>query len=448
MADFKINKGYDVPIKGVAAKEISDLPKPSIVGLCPIEFSGMKPKLAVKEGDTVKVGSPLFCNKKQPEIVFVSPASGTVSQIKYGPKRVLEEVVVTASKTAEYESFEAFNLAKIANTSRDAMVDALCKRGLWPLIRRRPFSKIAHFAEAPKSLFVNCMDTAPLACDPNFASEGKEAAFEAGIAALKVLVNKVHVVTAPNASSVFKKASGVTFHTFTGKHPTGLVGTHINKIDPINKGDVVWTLNARDVIAIGATLLSGKYDVERVVAVAGPGAKKPQYYRTQLGVKVEDLLKGGTGSEEQRYISGNVLYGSQKSKESYLGYYDNLLTVIPEGREQHLLGWALPTFNKQSFTRTLPTGFMPGKKFDMNTNLNGGRRAIIVSGEWDKVVAVDVVPEFLIKATMANDLDAMEQLGLLEVDPEDFALCTYVCPSKTEITQVIADGLELMEKEG
>lgn len=448
MADFKINKGYDVPIKGVAAKEISDLPKPSIVGLCPNEFRGMKPKLAVKEGDSVKVGSPLFVDKKQKEIQFVSPASGTVSQIKYGPRRVIEEVVVSASKETEYETFDSFDLAKISKTSRDAMVEHLCKTGLWPLIRRRPFTRIAHFAEEPKSLFVNCMDTAPLANDPNFAAEGKGTAFEAGVEALKRLVSKVHIVTTPDANSAFKKPSGVDYHTFQGKHPTGLVGTHINKIDPINKGDVVWFLNAHDVVTIGNTLLSGKYDVERVVAVAGPGVNKPQYYRTQAGVKVKELLKGGIASEEQRYISGNVLYGTQKTEESFLGYYDNLLSVVPEGREQHLLGWALPTFSKQSFTRTMPTGFMPGKKFDMNTNLNGGRRAIIISGEWDKVVALDVFPEFLVKATMANDLDAMEQLGLLEVDPEDFALCTYVCPSKTEITQVIADGLELMEKEG
>lgn len=448
MADFKINKGYDVPIKGVAAKEISDLPKPSIVGLCPNEFRGMKPKLAVKEGDTVKIGSPLFFNKKQPEILFVSPASGTVSTIKYGPKRVIEEVVVTASQQAEYESFETFDLGKISKVSREDLVSHLCKTGLWPLIRRRPFTKIAQIAEQPKSLFVNCMDTAPLACDPNFAADGKDAAFQAGIEAMKRLAPKVHVVTHRNPSNVFTKPQGVEHHTFEGKHPTGLVGTHINKIDPINKGDVVWCLNARDVITIGNTLLTGKYDVERVVAVAGPGAAKAQYYRTQLGVKVKDLLKGGTTDGEQRFVSGNVLYGLQKSEESFLGYYDNLLSIVPEGRDQDLLGWALPTFSKQSFTRTLPTGFMPGKKFEMTTNLNGGRRAIIVSGEWDKVMAIDVYPEFLVKATMANDLDAMEQLGLLEVDPEDFALCTYICPSKTELTRVIADGLEMMEKEG
>jgi Na+-transporting NADH:ubiquinone oxidoreductase subunit A len=448
MTDFKITKGYDVPIKGVAAKEISELPKPSVVGLCPNEFYGMKPKLAVKEGDTVKVGTPLFFNKKQPEVLFVSPASGTVSKVKYGPRRVIEEVVVDANGKDEYESFEIYDLAKIEMASRDAMVDHLCKTGLWPLIRRRPFTKIANVAETPKSIFVNCMDTAPLACDPNFAYEGKEAAFEVGIAALKRLSDKVHVVTSQGPSSTFTKPKGVTYHTFTGKHPTGLVGTHIGKIDPINKGDVVWFLNAQDVIVMGSTLMSGKYETSRVVAVAGPGASKPQYYRTHLGVKVKDLLKGGVVSGELRFISGNVLYGTQKAEDTFHGYYDNLLTVIPEGREQYMLGWALPSFNKQSFTRVLPTGFMSGKTFDMTTNLNGGRRAIIVSGEWDKVVALDVEPEFLIKATMANDLDAMEQLGLLEVDPEDFALCTYICPSKTEISQVIADGLELMEKEG
>ena len=449
MADFKIKKGYNVPISGEAKKEIAALAHPAFVGVCPNEFPGLKPKLTVAEDDIVKVGTPLFYDKKATDVRFLSPASGRIASIKYGPRRVIEEIVIRTDAAYEYEEFKAYSESEIRGLDRSELKEALMKGGMWPLIRQRPFNKIADPEAQPKALFINCMDTAPLANDPAFSLKEKGAEFAMAADALKILCDQVHVVTGTSSENdVFRKAKGVSYHRFSGKHPAGLVGTHINKVSPINRGEVVWYLNARDAVLVGTFLKSGRFPIERVIAVAGPGAAEPGYFRTQLGIRIQDALLGPQPDKEERYISGNVLTGAKKSKEGFLGYYDDLISAIPEGREQHFLGWMSPGAGKASYTRVFFSGFLSGKKYDMNTNLNGGHRAIIQSGVYDRVVALDIYPEFLVKATIAEDIDQMERLGILECDPEDFALCTYVCPSKTEVSQIIAKGLELMEKEG
>ncbi|CAM2067785.1 Na(+)-translocating NADH-quinone reductase subunit A [Sulfidibacter corallicola] len=448
MGDYKISKGYTVPILGEAAKELVDAKHPPFVGVCPVEFKGLKPKLSVKVNDEVKVGTPLFFDKKNPELIFLSPATGRITAINYGPRRVIEEVVIATGDAYQYEIFEKHTLAQIAKVTRETLIQKLLAGGVWPYIRQRPFTKIADYTKPAKAIFVNCMDTAPLANDPSFSLKERGEDFKAGIQALKVLSDKIHLVTNGGSQGPFGDVEGVTRHTFSGKHPAGLVGTHINKVDPINKGETVWFVHARDLVMIGQFLLSGRYPIERIVAVAGNGAQKPHYVRTQVGTKIKDLVAGNLADGEMRFISGNVLSGSLKDPEKPLGFYDDLLTIIPEGREQHLLGWANPFKSVPSYTRAFISGFFSGTKYKMNTNINGGHRAIIVSGNYDEVVALDVHAEFLIKATLAQDIDMMEQLGILECDPEDFSLCTYICPSKTEVSQIIADGLELMEKEG
>ena len=449
MADYKISKGYTVPIVGDARQEIADLPNPPFLGVTPIEFPDLKIKLTVQVNDEVKVGTPLYFNKKRPEQLFLSPASGRVTAINYGPRRVIEEIVIATGDKTEYESFDKHAKNDIAKLKRDKLIEKLLAGGVWNYIKQRPFNRVADPQATPKGIFVNCMSTAPLGNDPNFSLNEQGTAFEAGIEALKVLCDKVHVcMRAENPSAVFRSAQGVSTHTFSGKHPAGLTGTHINRVDPINKGDAVWCLKGHDVVALGSFLLEGKYPTERIVAIAGPGCSNPRYLRARLGMKVKDIVSGSVAEGEQRFISGDILSGLTRAEDGYLGFYDDLITIIPEGREQHFLGWMGPGTRIPSFTRTYLTGFMGSKRFKMNTNLNGGHRAIIQSGVYEKVMAIDVFPEHLTKAAIAGDIDAMERLGILECDPEDFALCTYLCPSKTEVSNIIAEGLELMEKEG
>ncbi len=448
MAHFKIRKGYAVPITGEPKQEIVDAPRPPFVGVCPTEFPGVKPRLAVSVDDRVKVGTPLFAHKKLTELQFVSPASGKVTAINYGPRRVIEEIIIATDNDYEHEAFPSFSLAEIRALDRDALVEGLMKGGMWPLLRQRPFGKIPLSTEAPKAIFVNAMNTAPLANDPNFSLDGKGEAFEAGVAALSRLSGKTYVCArGDRANAMFTQSQDAECHQFSGKHPAGLVGTHITKLNPLNKGERVWHLNARDAVAVGEFLLGGRYPVERVVAVAGPGCKEPRYVRTQLGVKIKDLVGDNVKEGEQRFVSGDALSGAARPADGFLGFYDDLATILPEGRDQDFLGWMSPGAGKPSISRVFLSALF-NKKYDLTTNLNGSPRAIVQSGIWDGLVALDVYPEFLIKATIAQDIDQMERLGILECAPEDFALCTYACPSKTEASKIIAEGLELMEKEG
>lgn len=449
MADFKIKKGYSVPIEGSAKKETTDAPHPPFVGVCPTDFKGLKPKLSVKVDDQVKVGSPLFVDKKNLDLVFAAPASGRITAINYGPRRVIEEIIIATDENYSYEEHPKYSLKDIQGMAPEALTSHLLAGGVWPYLRTRPFEKIAHQDQKPKAIFINCMETAPLANDPNYSLQDQDEAFAAGVAAMKVLCSEVHVaIRQKQPHSGFASVTDAKVHTFSGDHPAGLVGTHISKINPINKGDMVWYIHARNLVMIGSFLLKGHYPIHRTVAVAGTGVTSTGYIRTQQGVKIKDLVTGKVADGEQRFISGNILSGSARSAEVSLSFYDDTLTVIPEGRDGEFLGWMQPGFNIPSFSRVFVSGFLKGKRYPMTTNVHGGHRAIIQSGLYERVVALDVYPEHLVKATMAEDIDAMEQLGILECAPEDFALCTYICPSKTEVSQIIANGLDLMEREG
>ncbi|MCB1053698.1 MAG: NADH:ubiquinone reductase (Na(+)-transporting) subunit A, partial [Acidobacteria bacterium] len=288
----------------------------------------------------------------------------------------------------------------------------------------------------------------PVANNPEFSLEGTTEDLNFGILALSRLTSgKVFAATHANTKT-FAGLKGAEVHQFEGPHPAGLVGTHISRLDPINRGDVVWTVHARDLVLISRFLRTGKVHTERTVAITGPGASKTHYVKSQMGAQVASLVDDCLGAGEQRLISGNVLTGSKVSSQGFLGFYDDVITIVPEGTERHFLGWMSPGINVPSFTRTVLSSFIPGKKFAMTSNLNGGVRAIIQSGMWEQVVAIDVCPEFLIKAAITQNIEEMEKLGIYEVDPEDFALCSYVCPSKTEVTSIIQQGLDLMEKEG
>lgn len=442
---IKVKKGLNIPLAGKAEKVFGKAELPGLFAVKPTDFYGLIPKLVVKPGDSVKVGSVLFYDKNRPEIKFVSPVSGTVKDVVRGARRVIQEVVV--ENDGKDESVD-FKVGDIKSLTRETVVEKLLESGLWPFLRQRPYNVLANPEIIPKAVFISGFDTAPLAVDVEFAINGQEQDFKSGIEILKQLAPEVHLgVESSSASKSYEDLKGVKIHQFSGVHPVGNVGIQIHNISPINKGEVVWTIAPQDVIAIGKLFTTGKSDFSRVIAVAGSEVLKPVYYRSRVGASVQQYLKGNVTEGSLRTISGNVLTGEQISEDGFLGYFDNLITVIPEGDEYEFLGWALPGFKKFSHSRTFFSWLTRGKKYELNANMHGGERAIVLSGEYDKVLPMDILFEFLLKATMADDVEKMEQLGIYEIVEEDIALCEYVDTSKIQIQSVLRKGMELMIKE-
>jgi Na+-transporting NADH:ubiquinone oxidoreductase subunit A len=417
-------------------------------GVKPLDFPGLLPKLEVQEGDVVRAGTPLFYDKYRPEVKFSSPVSGEVVEIRRGERRQILEVVVKANGSVEYQVFGA---AQPAALTRNQVVEKLLVSGVWPYIRQRPFGIVANPNDTPKAIFISCFDTAPLAPDMDFSIQGEDENFQAGIDALsKLTPGKIHLGLNADypAASAFAKANGVEHHYFRGPHPAGNVGVHIHHIDPIGKGDVVWVVNPLDVVIIGRLFLKGIYDASRVIALAGSEVTSPRYYRVISGAQIDSITSGNLNSNiELRYISGNVLTGTKVEPFGYLGFYDNMVTVIPEGNHYEFFGWMSPGFNKFSASRTFLSRLTPWRKFKFDTNLHGGKRAYVITGQYEKVMPMDILPVHLIKAILANDIERMEQLGIYEVVEEDMALCEYVCTSKTDVQQILRNGIESLIKE-
>ncbi len=446
---IKIRKGLNIPLVGQPEKVLIRADMAETYAVKPSDFPGLTPKLNVQVGDKVKAGNPLFHDKYRPHIVFSSPVSGEVIEVRRGDRRVIEEVVVRATNSIDYEQFDASNPAQL---TREQLVEKLLKSGTWPYLRQRPYGIVANPDDKPKSIFISCFDSAPLSPDMDFAVNGEQEAFQAGIDALKKLTEgDIHLGLNADypASSVFAKAKNVQVHYFTGPHPAGNVGIQIHHIDPINKGDVVWTVNPLDVIIIGRLFLKGVYDATKVIALAGSDVVKPRYYRIISGVRVDSILKENlvNTDNEHRIISGNVLTGAKIESIGFIGFYDNVVTVIPEGKHHEFFGWMAPGFNKYSASRTFFSKLLPGKSFKLDTNINGGERAYVLTGQYEKVLPMDIYPVHLIKAILANDIDKMEQLGIYEVVEEDLALCEYVCTSKVEVQEILRKGIESMIKE-
>lgn len=440
---IKLCKGLDIRLQGEAAKTIVDAPKSSEYAVSPLDFEGITPKMLVKVGDTVEAGSPLFFDKKRPEIVFTSPVSGTVAAVNRGEKRKILSVVVTADKEIAYKQFPALDFTK---ASREQIIELLLESGLWTMFVQRPYGVVASPSDMPKAIFVSAFDSAPLATDYDFALAAEQQPLQMGFNVLSRLTDgKVHL--SYNACGQVPQVKGVELHAFKGKHPAGNVGVQINHISPINKGEKVWTLNIQDVVILGRLFLTGKVDMTRVIAVAGSCVAEPKYYRVIAGASVESILGGKLSNEHARVISGNVLTGRNVGKEGFLGVNANMITAIPEGDTYEMLGWAMPRFNKFSVSRAYLSWLMPWRKYNLNTNMNGGERAFVMSDTYGKYLPMDIYPVHLIKACLANDLDKMENLGIYEVIEEDLALCEFVCPSKVEIQQVLRDGINLMMKE-
>ncbi len=441
----KIKKGLDIKLIGEAEKTITELHSKTYA-IKPTDFIGVFPKLLVKEGDEVKAGSSLYFDKYRENIRFASPVSGKVAEIKRGPKRVLQEIILEADEKIVYEDFGAANPSDL---QREEIIEKLLKSGTWPFIRQRPYSVIANPEDDPKAIHISAFDTHPLAPDNDFIVHGHGEEFQVGLDVLaKLTSGKLHLnVCTSTSSKVFTNSKNVQVNEFSGPHPAGNVGTQIHAIDPINKGDIVWYLYPQDVLAIGRLFKEGKFNAERVIALCGSEVKNPRYYKTLLGVSVESMLADNVKEGNRRVISGNVLTGEKIEHTGFVGFYHTHVTVIPEGNVHEFFGWLFPSLKKHSFYRTAFSWLMPNKKYRLNTNINGGGRALVITGQYEKVFPFDIYPMQLIKSCIIEDIDGMENLGIYEVEEEDFALCEYICPSKTEIQTIIRGGLDLMRKE-
>ncbi len=446
----KLRKGLDIRLVGAANKVKTESPMPKTVAIRPSDFHGMVPKMVVKEGEAVTAGKPIFHDKYNPSIKYVSPVTGTLNAVVRGEKRRILEVVIDV---AENQNFESGSPIDVASMSGDQIKELMLESGLWPFVRQRPIDVVADPSRAPKAIFISAFDSAPLAPDFDFVLHGKEKEFQAGLDAIsKLTEGKVHLTLngkAP-ADATFKGAQGVEKNKIFGKHPAGNVGTQIHHIDPINKGEFVWVLNAQDVAIIGRFFLSGKYIPKRTIALAGSEVKDPHYFETIIGANVSEIVKGRFTSDNVRVISGNVLTGDKIDADGHLGFYHNQITVIPEGDQLKFVltkGWLGPGFDKFSNSRLFPTFLTGNKKFRLDTNLNGEERAFVVTGELEKVFPFDILPMQLVKAAITDDIDGMENLGIYEVAPEDFALCEYVCTSKIDIQDKVRQGLDLIQSE-
>ncbi|MGB0934170.1 MAG: Na(+)-translocating NADH-quinone reductase subunit A [Lishizhenia sp.] len=446
----KLRKGLDIRLLGEADKVKADLVLPSSVSIKPADFHGITPKMVVKPGDKVQAGTVIFYDKYNDAVKYVSPVSGEVTDIVRGEKRRILEVRISCDSTVD---FVVNQPTDVNNSSKEDVKNALLNLGLWPFLKQRPLDVVANPNETPKAIFISGFDTAPLAPDYDFILHGQSEEFQAGINALSKLVDG-NVFLGLNgkvkADEAFEKAQGVTITRFEGKHPVGNVGTQIHHTQPINKGEFVFTINPQDVVTIGKTLTSGKYDATKLVALTGSEADNRKYYRTVIGANITSLIQNNLVSDNVRVISGNALTGTKIDENGYLGYYDNQITILPEGDHYKFFltkGWLGPGFDKFSSSRLFPTWTSSKKKYKLDTNLNGEERGFVVTGEMEKVFPFDIFPMQLIKASMANDIDGMENLGIYEVAPEDFALCEYVCTSKVEIQEEIRRGLDLIQSE-
>jgi len=446
--DIRIKKGLDIKLVGEASLTKNDAIKSNFYSIKPEDFHGLTPKLLVKAGVKVKAGEPIFHDKSNDSIQFVSPVSGEVTEIIRGEKRRILEVKIQADKTQTY--FDHGKL-DVKSAKKEAIKAKLLASGCWPFVMQRPYDVIANPEQTPKGIFVSAYASAPLAANYDFVLTGKQAELQAAVTALSKLTDgNVNVSVSKDSHSPFTNLEDVVTHIVSGPHPSGNVGTLINKIDPVNKGEVVWTVTPQDLVIIGEVLLTGKFNAERIVALAGSGIQEPRYLVTKIGSEIATMVydRGIEKDANVRIISGTVLSGKEIKPDGFLGYYSNVVTVIPEGDDYEFFGWNKPVFEKVSTSRALTFSWMtPNKKFDLNTNTNGEHRAFVLTGIYEDVFPLDIFPMQILKACMYQDLDEMEALGMYEVAPEDFALTEFVCVSKQPHQKIIREGLDLMLKE-
>ncbi|QZT39050.1 Na(+)-translocating NADH-quinone reductase subunit A [Halosquirtibacter xylanolyticus] len=444
---IKLKKGLNIPLQGEAEKTMKKASPSQTYAIKPTDFPGLTPKLSVKEGATVKAGSPLFYDKSNPEVKFTSPVSGEVVAVVRGERRRILEVVVKADNEIVYEEFQKGSPSSL---KREEIKESLLTSGLWPMLKMRPYGIVARPADTPKDIFISCFDSAPLASDYEFVLAEEQKHFQVGIDALSKLTDgSVHLgLPADSSNKMFGAIQGVKTTKFSGPHPAGNVGVQIAHISPINKGDIYWTIAPQDVVNIGRLFEKGIYDAKRVIALTGSPLKSPEYVETLIGANISSVMQESIDAENNRIISGDVLTGTQVEIDGHMSFYSNQVTILPEGNYYEMFGWALPGLGKFSPSRTFFSWLgSKARKFTMDTNFHGEERAFVVTGEYEKVLPMDILPVQLFKSILVNDIDKMEQLGIYEVIEEDIALCEYVCTSKIDIQKILRDGINTMIKE-
>lgn len=455
MGLHKIKKGLDLPIQGEPVQEVSDGEAVSAVALVADDYAGMKPTMLVGEGDEVQRGQALFADKKTEGVVYTSPGAGRVAEVNRGDRRAFQSIVIElddAEKGGEGSSvsFENYSGRAVGELSGDEVRALLIESGMWPVLRARPFGKVAEPASTPKSIFVTAMDSNPLAPDVDIALAGHEEDFAIGLEALGKLTEGT-VYVCKNPDSAVPVPSGGKFATeeFVGPHPAGTAGVHIHFLDPVDRKKLVWHVGYANVAAIGHVFRTGALGLERVVALAGPAVANPRLIRTRVGAKLSELAAADLPDDDVRLISGSVLSGrTAVGPLDYLGRHHNQISALLEGRERELLGWLGPGFTKFSTISAYASKLLPGAKFSFTTSTNGSDRAIVPIGMYENVMPMDILPTFLLKALVVGDVEYAEQLGVLELEEEDLALCTFVCPGKTEYGPLLRNLLTKIEKEG
>ena len=442
---IKLRKGLNINLKGKAEAKVVAIDASEVYGLVPDAFVGVKPKLVAKEGDVVKAGDALFVDKLHPEVKFVSPVSGKVTSVERGDRRKILSVQVTADKQQVYADFGKKNVSSL---SGEQVKETLLEAGLFAFFLQRPYAVTANPADAPKAIFVSTFCDMPLAADFEVALKGNEADFQTGVDALAKIA-KVYLGVKPSASSVLSNAKNAEVTVFEGKCPAGNVGVQINNVSPVNKGEVVWTLGAEEVIFIGRLFNTGKVDLTRTIAVAGSEIKAPAYVKALVGQQISSIVKGNIATDKKvRLIDGNPLTGLKVNETAFLGAHSTEITAIPEGDEaDEAFGWIMPRFNQFSTSRTYCSWLMGNKEYSLDSRIKGGERHMIMSGEYDSVFPMDIYPEQLVKSIIAGDIEKMEALGIYEVAPEDFAVCEFVDSSKLELQRIVREGLDMLRKE-
>lgn len=442
---IKINRGLDLPISGAPEQAVGEGNKARSVAVVGFDYIGMKPTMEVQVGDKVKTGQVIFTDKKTEGVVFTAPATGTVAAINRGDKRVFQSLVIDI-EDEEFESFDQYS--DLSAVTREQAVDNLVKSGQWTAFTTRPFSRVPSPSAHANAIFVNAMDTRPLAADPAVIVAEQSAAFQGGLTILNALCDKVYVAKAPGAAIDTGSAKVVT-EEFAGPHPAGLPGTHMHYLDPVSANKVAWTVGYQDVIAIGKLFSEGKLYTERVISLAGPQIEKPRLVRTRLGANLDELTAGAMKPGNNRVVSGSVLGGrTAQSSVAYLGRYHQQVSVLKEGDEREFMGWMSPGVNKHSNLGIYLSQFSKSKLFDFTTTTNGSERAMVPVGSYENVMPLDILPTQLLRSLVVGDTQMAQQLGCLELDEDDLALCSYVCSGKYEYGPILRDNLTRIEKEG
>ncbi|MCG8383319.1 MAG: Na(+)-translocating NADH-quinone reductase subunit A [Gammaproteobacteria bacterium] len=448
---MKLTRGLDIPIAGTPEQKIDEGSPVTSVAVVGPDFIGLKPTFTVQEGDKVLQGQVLFTDKRNPSVKYTSPGTGIVKVINRGERRALQSVVIELNGD-EQTTFHQYDRAALASLSQQQVVDNLLDSGLWTSLRTRPYSKIASLEQTPSSIFVTAMSSEPLSAEAGIIIQEQKQAFLDGLTVMSQLTDQpVHVCKSAGTELPISESSNVHYHDFSGPHPAGLVGTHIHFLDPVTVDKVVWYINYQDVIAVGKLFTTGFLPVDRVVALSGPLAVKPRLVRTRLGANLTELISGECEDEEEvRIVSGSVLSGREVEEwSSFLGRFHLQVSLVGEGRQRHLFGWLNPAGKKYSLSNVYLNSVVKGRQlFTFNTNRNGSARAMVPTGSYEKVMPQDMLPTQLLRALLVGDTDVAQQLGCLELDEEDLALCTFVCHSKHEFGSVLRRNLEQIEKEG